>query len=60
DAFAVAFVRGVKDTGENLRAAPRNLSVGGVEVVGAARELRLSWKDLREAGPAVGTASAAL
>jgi glycine cleavage system P protein (glycine dehydrogenase) subunit 2 len=51
DAFAAAFVRAVKDSPENLHAAPRNLAVGRVDEVRAARELLLSWKDLRGAPP---------
>ncbi|HEV2448903.1 MAG TPA: aminomethyl-transferring glycine dehydrogenase subunit GcvPB, partial [Thermoplasmata archaeon] len=47
DRFAEAFRRAVKDSPENLREAPRNLAVGRVDEVKAARELRLSWKDLR-------------
>jgi glycine dehydrogenase subunit 2 len=50
DRFAEAFERAVADTPENLHAAPRNLSVGRVDEVGAARNLLLSWKDLRERG----------
>jgi glycine dehydrogenase subunit 2 len=49
DAFVAAFERAVKDTPEHLREAPHNLSVGRVDEVLAARELRLSWKDLRAA-----------
>jgi glycine dehydrogenase subunit 2 len=49
DRFAAAFERAVHDTPENLRAAPRNLSVRRVDEVRAARELLLSWKDLRAA-----------
>ena len=51
DAFAAAFERAVTDTPENLHAAPRNLAVGRVDEVTAARELRLSWKDLRSPPP---------
>ncbi|MCI4346973.1 MAG: aminomethyl-transferring glycine dehydrogenase subunit GcvPB, partial [Thermoplasmata archaeon] len=58
DDFAAAFVRAVKDSPENLRAAPRNLAVGRVDEVRAARELRLSWKDLREAAAAGRTPTA--
>jgi glycine dehydrogenase subunit 2 len=47
DEFAQAFERAVTDTPENLLAAPRSLSVGRVDEVLAARELLLSWKDLR-------------
>ena len=50
DAFAAAFERAVTDTPENLHAAPRSLSVGRVDEVAAARQLLLSWKDLRAAG----------
>jgi glycine dehydrogenase subunit 2 len=49
DAFAAAFERAVQDTPENLHAAPRNLAVGRVDEVLAARQLHLSWKDLRAA-----------
>ncbi len=49
DAFAEAFERALSDTPENLRAAPRSLSVGRIDEVRAAREPLLSWKDLREA-----------
>jgi glycine dehydrogenase subunit 2 len=51
DGFAEAFDRAVHDTPENLHAAPRHLAVRRVDEVRAARELRLSWKDLREAAP---------
>ncbi len=51
DGFADAFERAVTDTPENLHAAPRNLSVGRVDEVRAARDLHLSWKDLRERPP---------
>jgi glycine dehydrogenase subunit 2 len=47
DHFAECFERALADTPENLRAAPRNLAVGRVDEVAAAREPRLSWKDLR-------------
>ena len=50
DAFVAAFERAVTDTPDNLHAAPRSLSVRRVDEVQAAREPRLSWKDLREAG----------
>jgi glycine dehydrogenase subunit 2 len=49
DRFAAAFERAVADTPENLHAAPRSLAVGRIDEVRAAREPRLSWKDLREA-----------
>jgi glycine dehydrogenase subunit 2 len=49
DGFIAAFERAVSDTPENLRAAPRSLSVGRVDEVLAARQLLLSWKDLRSA-----------
>jgi glycine dehydrogenase subunit 2 len=48
DGFADAFERAVHDTAENLHAAPRNLSVRRVDEVLAARQLLLSWKDLRD------------
>ncbi|MCI4337244.1 MAG: aminomethyl-transferring glycine dehydrogenase subunit GcvPB [Thermoplasmata archaeon] len=47
DLFVDAFDRAVHDTPENLHAAPQSLAVGRVDEVKAARELRLSWKDLR-------------
>ncbi len=55
DEFAAAFERAVKDTTENLHAAPRNLSVGRIDEVRAARVPLLSWKDLRNAAPKVET-----
>jgi glycine dehydrogenase subunit 2 len=48
DAFVAAFERAVHDTPENLRAAPRSLSVRRIDEVRCAREPLLSWKDLRE------------
>ncbi|HTS33120.1 MAG TPA: aminomethyl-transferring glycine dehydrogenase subunit GcvPB [Thermoplasmata archaeon] len=51
DEFAAAFERAVKDTPENLHAAPRNLSVGRIDEVRAARVPLLSWKDLRAGVP---------
>ena len=53
DAFAAAFERAVHDTPENLKAAPRHLSVGRIDEVRAAREPVLSWKDLRRAAAKV-------
>lgn len=53
DAFAAAFERAVHDTPENLKAAPRHLSVGRIDEVRAAREPALSWKDLRRAAAKV-------
>jgi glycine dehydrogenase subunit 2 len=53
DAYATAFERAVADTPENLHAAPRSLAVGRIDEVQAAREPRLSWKDLREASAKV-------
>ncbi len=47
DAFGDAFERALADTPENLRRAPRSLAVGRIDDVRAAREPRLSWKDLR-------------
>ncbi len=47
DAFVEAFDRAIHDTPQHLREAPKNLSVGRVDEVRAARELQLSWKDLR-------------
>jgi len=55
DRFAEAFERAVQDSPENLRAAPRSLAVGRIDEVRAAREPRLSWKDLRAAGAKVET-----
>ena len=49
DGYIAAFERAVTDTPENLRAAPRSLSVTRVDEVRAAREPLLSWKDLRAA-----------
>jgi glycine dehydrogenase subunit 2 len=49
DGYIAAFERAVTDTPENLRAAPRSLSVTRVDEVRAAREPLLSWKDLRVA-----------
>ena len=46
DGFADAFERAVTDTPENLHAAPTATSVRRVDEVLAARELRLSRKDL--------------
>ncbi|EQD54433.1 peptidase, M24 family, partial [mine drainage metagenome] len=43
-----AFERAIGDTPEALHRAPQNLSVLRVDEVRAARQLRLSWKDLRE------------
>ncbi|MGA8542528.1 MAG: aminomethyl-transferring glycine dehydrogenase subunit GcvPB [Thermoplasmata archaeon] len=47
DNYIAAFERAVTDSPENLHAAPRNLAVGRIDEVQAAREPRLSWKDLR-------------
>jgi len=47
DNYIAAFERAVTDTPENLHAAPRNLAVGRIDEVRAAREPTLSWKDLR-------------
>jgi glycine dehydrogenase subunit 2 len=46
DAFYEAMVRALEDTDENLRNAPKNLSVERVDEVLAAKEPRLSWRDL--------------
>ncbi len=54
DRFIEAFKRAASDTAEALHAAPRSLSVRRVDEVRAARDLRLSWKDLRAAAPAEG------
>ncbi|HEV2316863.1 MAG TPA: aminomethyl-transferring glycine dehydrogenase subunit GcvPB [Thermoplasmata archaeon] len=51
DGFASALERAIADTPENLRSAPHSLAVGRVDEVTAAKELRLSWKDLREHAP---------
>ena len=48
DHFAQVFERAVTDTPEHLHAAPTSLAVGRVDEVLAARQLLLSWKDLRE------------
>jgi glycine dehydrogenase subunit 2 len=55
DDYVAAFERAVTDTAENLHAAPRNLAVGRIDEVTAAREPRLSWKDLRAHAPKVET-----
>ncbi len=47
DGYIAAVERALADTPENLHAAPRSLSVGRIDEVRAAREPRLSWKDLR-------------
>jgi glycine dehydrogenase subunit 2 len=49
DGYIAAVERALADTPENLRAAPRSLAVGRIDEVRAAREPRLSWKDLRAA-----------
>jgi glycine dehydrogenase subunit 2 len=52
DRFHDAFLRSLDDSPENLRSAPRNLSVRRVDEVRAAKDLRLSWRDLElAAGP---------
>jgi glycine dehydrogenase subunit 2 len=50
DAFIAAVERSLADTDANLKSAPHNLSVGRVDEVRAARELLLSWRDLRNPG----------
>jgi glycine cleavage system P protein (glycine dehydrogenase) subunit 2 len=50
DAFIAAVERSLADTDANLRSAPHNLSIGRVDEVRAARELLLSWRDLRNPG----------
>jgi glycine dehydrogenase subunit 2 len=50
DLFAEAFERALADSPEHLRSAPHSLAVGRVDEVAAARNLLLSWKDLRERG----------
>ncbi|MCI4348999.1 MAG: aminomethyl-transferring glycine dehydrogenase subunit GcvPB [Thermoplasmata archaeon] len=47
DRFVAAVKRCVADSPEQLRSAPHSTSVARVDEVRAARELRLSWKDLR-------------
>ncbi len=47
DAYYSAMERSIKDTDENIHAAPRRLAVGRVDEVAAAKNLRLSWRDLR-------------
>ena len=47
DRFIEAVERSVADTPEHLHAAPTSLAVGRIDEVRAAREPRLSWKDLR-------------
>ena len=47
DRYVAAFERSIRDTDENLHAAPRSTSVRRVDEVRAAREPLLSWKDLR-------------
>ncbi len=47
DQFYEAFVRALADSPEALLEAPRNLAVSRVDEVKAARDLRLSWRDLR-------------
>ncbi|HEV2428538.1 MAG TPA: aminomethyl-transferring glycine dehydrogenase subunit GcvPB [Thermoplasmata archaeon] len=49
DRFIEAFRRAVSETDENLHRAPRSTSVARVDEVRAARELLLSWRDLRAA-----------
>ncbi len=55
DQYIAAFARAVADSPEHLRAAPRSLAVGRIDEVQAAREPRLSWKDLRAAAAKVET-----
>jgi glycine dehydrogenase subunit 2 len=54
DRFAEAFERAFRDTPEHLHAAPTSLSVGRIDEVGAAKNLVLSWKDLRARGAELG------
>ncbi len=49
DAYAAAFERALGDSPEHLHAAPQHLAVSRIDEVRAAREPRLSWKDLRDA-----------
>jgi glycine dehydrogenase subunit 2 len=49
DGYIAAVERALADTPEHLHAAPRSLAVGRIDEVRAAREPRLSWKDLRHA-----------
>ncbi len=46
DHFYEAFLRSLNDTPEAIHAAPRNLSVARIDEVLAAKEPRLSWRDL--------------
>ncbi len=46
DAFYDIFVRALNDPDERIRTAPRNLSVARVDEVAAAKNLKLSWRDL--------------
>jgi len=55
DQFVEAFRRSITDTAEHLHAAPTSLSVRRIDEVRAAREPRLSWKDLRAAAAKVET-----
>jgi len=48
DLFYEAFVRALNESPEVLRRAPQNLSVRRVDEVQAAREPRLSWRDLEK------------
>ncbi|MCI4323911.1 MAG: aminomethyl-transferring glycine dehydrogenase subunit GcvPB [Thermoplasmata archaeon] len=47
DELAAAFRRAIGDTEENLHAAPCSTSVARIDEVLAAKQLLLSWKDLR-------------
>ncbi len=47
DAFAAAVERALDDSPEHLHGAPTSLAVGRIDEVRAAREPRLSWRDLR-------------
>jgi len=55
DEFASAVERALDDTPEHLHAAPISCAVGRIDEVRAAREPRLSWKDLRAAAAKVET-----
>jgi glycine dehydrogenase subunit 2 len=46
DAFYDSFVRSLNDTDDNVRNAPKNLSVSRIDEVLAAKEPRLCWRDL--------------
>jgi glycine dehydrogenase subunit 2 len=49
DMFYDAFIRALDDTDDNIRDAPKNLSRSRIDEVLAAKEPRLSWRDLQGA-----------